>query len=342
MLEKVGSHWMHPDRILHGRRSASIELLYFRNPSPGFDLDAARNRVQMARDKGCDVWLRIDYEPGQTLPPTGHEGALFNFRMWAAQAVASDPILGRSRGIICGNEPNLSAEWRLTQNPLTAEWVARCVYGFGTDLADTGNLYQEIKTVNPAMLVLAPGVGPFNPESSGNLPYLPPDGRSLLSPWELYQHELAWKSYHNNFHAPPDQVLFAVHTYSRVGPDGTHNGGAQEPRQDMREGMFGAQFGTRNLDDMLYAIRRANNDTPPTIVISEWNAGTDAAPISCYPDGLMQEVVRYVHTKPNVLALCSFVDQDLGGWAEFAMTTPGEARLFDWDQDYDDLLRNGW
>ncbi len=142
MLEKIGSHWMHPDRLLHGRRSASIELLYFRGAGAAFDMNGARARVRMALDKGCDFWLRIDYQPGQTLPPTGHESALGEFRQWAA-SVAADPVLGRSRGLICGNETNLSAEWRETNIPLTPEWVARCVYGFGTDTDDTGNLLAQ-------------------------------------------------------------------------------------------------------------------------------------------------------------------------------------------------------
>jgi hypothetical protein len=296
----------------------------------------------MALDKGCDVWLRIDYEPGQTLPPTGRDGALREFCQWAGQSVAADSVLGRSRGIICGNETNLSAEWRVSQIPLTAEWVARCVYGFGTGTGDTGNLFQAIKTANPAIRVMAPAVGPFNPESTGSVLYPPPDGRAMLSPWERYQHELALKCYQNNFHAPAAEVQFAMHTYSRVGKHGTDFGGAQEPRQDNREGQFDAQFGTRCLSDMLHAIKQANGNVAPTIVISEWNPGTDAAPIDCYPDGLLQEVVRYVNTVPNVLALCSFVDQDLGGWRDFSMTTAGESRLQDWDQDYDELLRNGW
>lgn len=341
MLEKIGSHWMHPDRLLHGRRSASIELAYFRGGGAAFDIDGARERVKMALNKGCDVWLRIDYQPGQTLPPTGHEGALAEFRQWAV-SVAADPDLGRSRGLICGNETNLSAEWRESKIPLTAEWVARCVYGFGTSTGDTGNLYQVVKTANPAIKVLAPAVGPFNPESTGSVPYPAPDQRSRLSPWELYQHELALKCYQNNFHAPPDEVLFAMHTYSRVGGDGSANGGALEPSRDVREDQFQAQWGTRSLDDLLHAIRQANGNVLPTIVISEWNPGTDAAPIDCYPDGLLQQVAKYVNSVPNVLALCSFVDQDLGDWERFAMTTPDQPRLFAWDQDYDELLRNGW
>ena len=74
-----------------------------------------------------------------------------------------------------------------------------------------------------------------------------------------------------------------------------------------------------------------------------FNVGTDADPIDCYPPGLLRRAAAYVNGKPNVLALCSFVDQDLdGNWRRFAMTVGSEPRLHAWDQDYDRLLREGW
>ena len=48
----------------------------FRGAGAAFTMDGARERVKMALNKGCDVWLRIDYEPGQTLPPSNDEAAL--------------------------------------------------------------------------------------------------------------------------------------------------------------------------------------------------------------------------------------------------------------------------
>ena len=34
-LDRLGSHWLHPDRFLYGRPSFSVELLYARDPQPG-------------------------------------------------------------------------------------------------------------------------------------------------------------------------------------------------------------------------------------------------------------------------------------------------------------------
>jgi hypothetical protein len=143
---------------------------------------------------------------------------------------------------------------------------------------------------------------------------------------------------------PFEEVMFALHTYSRVGTDGTANGGAFEPWRDVR-GPFGAQWGTKCLDDMLYAIAMANGGAAPPIVISEWNSLTDGAPITNYPKGLLQQVVRYVNFKPNVMGFASFVDKNYGGgWGQTAMTgylDQYAPRLKDWDADHDSLLRNG-
>jgi hypothetical protein len=342
----VGSHFLHPDRNLHGRPSCTVELLYFRAPNPGFELAAAQQRVAAARAKGdVDVWLRVDYQPGQTLPPTGNEAEVLAFVLFL-QAVAADGVLGQARGIIVGNEPNLRDEFRVSQVPLTPTWVARVVYGFGRPFADTSNAYQFITTAKPSMLVLAPAVGPWNPNGAGlqagERAYPPPDGRTRLSPWERWQFELAQRAYDNGGHTPLERVAFAVHTYSRVGTDGTANGGAREPRQDVREGTFGAQFGTRWIEDCLTALARAGAPAGVPIVVSEWNCLTDGRPRDCYPAGLEQEVVRYLNTKPNVLGFACFVDQDHGGgWDFTSMTIAGE-RLHRWDQDHDALLRDGW
>lgn len=356
-LERIGSHFLHPDRMLHGRPTCTVELLYCRNPSPGFDEASARQRVSAARAKGdVDVWLRVDYMPGQTLPPTGDEEALMEY-LWFLQRAVTDGILGQVRGIIVGNEPNLADESRESQRPLTPAWVARVVYGHGREPTDTLNAYQFVTTINPRMQVLAPAVGPWNPNEAGLLvgetAYLPPDGRARLSPWERWQYELARYAYQSQAHVPTERIAFTLHTYSRVGPTGAANRGADEPLESVREGTYGAQFGTRALDDLLGAIHAAGGRgiPPPALLVAEWNClhgrpGDPNAeiPPNNYPAGLLKRVVRYVHTKPNVLGLCSFVDQDYGGgWGFTAMTAhPDNARIAAWNADYDDLLRTGW
>lgn len=348
MLERVGSHWIHPDRELHSSPSCSIELVYQNDPPAGFAIADARERVTMARAKGdIAVFLRVDYQQGQTLPPTNDEEALLRYIDFSKE-IAADTILGQSAGIISGNETNLSNEWRVSGIPLTPRWVARVVFGSGTAKTRTDNVYSSVRDVNPNILVFSPAVGPFSPESTGELSYTPPDGRDQLTPWETYQYELAYRSYRNNGHTPTNDVFLAMHTYSRVGVDGTENGGAFEPQSDIRENTFGSHWGTQSLDDMLYAIKKANrNRNPAGIVISEWNSLTDAAPIQNYPKGLEQQTVSYINgLGVRVLGFACFVDQDYGGmWVETAMTGylgTNAPRLFEWDQDHDFILRTGW
>lgn len=346
MLERVGSHFIHPDRDLHERPSLSVELVYL-HPSPGFSIEDARNRVLMARSKGdVDVYLRVDYQPGQTLPPTDNTEALDEYLNFA-RLVAGDNILARSRGLIFGNETNLSGEWAVSGIQLSIDWIAQILYGTDTPSTNRNNVYNAVRDVNPNVLIFVPAVAPFSPESTGIWDYTPPDGRLDLSPWERYQYELAYKCFNNDNHAPAADIYFAMHTYSRVGIDGTANGGAEEPTRDIQDNPFGAQWGTRVLGDMIYAIQQAAEGVPiPGFLVSEWNSLTDGKPKYNYPRGLEQNVVAYLHSLDvRILGLACFVDQNLGGgWGETAMTayeSEGDP-LFLWNQDHNDLLLNGW
>lgn len=355
VFSRVGSHWMHQDRVLYGNPSCDIELIYVKNSPPGFDAESVRNRVKTIFKKGdVDIWLRLDWQPGQTLPPAGDTKALVEYTQMAAN-IAKDDILSTVAGIICGNEPNHKTEWRVSEIPLTPRWVAKCVY------EDT---FQAVKKQSSDMLVIAPAVSVFTSDLTGSKLYLPPDDRVLLSPWERYMYEMAYFCYDKGL--PAAEVIFAMHTYSRVGPDGNLNGASKEPASGVREEAYGAYFGTQSLDDLLYAAAQSNGGFLPPIIVSEWNCFADAAPNISYPKGLLKEVVKYILSKPNVLGFANFVDEDRSGvWNNTAMSyskktkqskivegDDGEeevwyyedrvqAKLDDWNRDFDDLLRIG-
>lgn len=347
--------------------------------------------------------------PGRnlTLPRTGDTGGLQRLLDFAVR-VAADDVLGNVRGIICGNEPNSEHERSIPMAdgspspPFYPWWVARCVYGHGRPDTETSNLYQYIKTYarNPNMSVLAPAVAPWNAQTDGDMgsqagdPYLPfpelctksdrtqfanpdrnypcpPDDRPNLNAWERYQFALAWRSYRNNWHAPYEQVRFAMHCYSNVlqaaDPKET------EPDQHLRNvNWHNAYSGVRALDDFLYQIYTASDmgsgPAAAPIVISEWNSliGTASGPSwpsENYPAGLMRNAVRkYIACQQNVMGFAAFVDQNYGGgcpeWIKSAVTgyldssgcitgdpnQPGteKYRLRTWDDDMNDLLLNGW
>jgi hypothetical protein len=253
------------------------------------------------------------------------------------------------RWLIAGNETNLHSE--TDDEEMQAWWVARVVFGHGTDPNDTGNVFQFARTADPDVMVLAPAVGPYSPDTAGDTNGCEiPDGRGILAPWESYMYDLARSSYNNEWHVPEiGDVKFAIHTYGRTGGDGRANGGPEEPWNDVREGTYGAQFGSRWLQDALFYCRQGLLNSaygvdyyPGGILISEANTLTDAMPCDSYPNGWWQNLIRYVNQFPNVMGLAAFVDQDLGGmWSDTAMSIPKE-QLRVWNQDHDYALQQGW
>jgi hypothetical protein len=232
--------------------------------------------------------------------------------------------------------------------------VARVVYGHGRPANETDNVYQFVSAVNRGVQVLLPAIAPYSPEASGQaMPAnFPPggEGRPGWAPWEQYQYELFGCAYANNWHDPMGDVKSALHSYSLVGSDGTSNAGRDEPNTDIREEVFGAQFGSRWLGDALYLFREAQHAVygtrfDPWVLITECSTrrADDSIPMNNYPDGWWVEMVRYVDSLPNVMGLAAFCDQAYGGdeWRDTAMSgTLG--RLGEWDSDHNRLLRDGW
>jgi hypothetical protein len=258
--------------------------------------------------------------------------------------IATDPVLKHVTWLIPGNEPNLRAENTWTDQPMSARWVARVVYGHNRPDHETDNVYQFVRTFHDQMMVLLPAIGPYSPEASGTR-QMPPfiDGRRAWSPWERYDFDLWVSAY--QAHAPVGEVRGAVHTY---GMPGIATVGPGEPFTDQREGTFGAQFGTRWLQDHIWlatqAQKRAVGTTwAPWSLVTECNVyRPPQTPRNDYPAGWWKQVAAYVNTQPNIYGLAAFVDQNLGDvWTDTCMTA-GVGRLPDWDSDHDQLLRSGW
>lgn len=349
MLEALGSHWIHPDRNLYTKKSCSLELLYLNDASSGFDFAATRARVEMARSKGVDVWLRVDWKPGNVLPQMWDDDGVYQYCQGIQQAVAEMDV----RGVVCGNEVNLHNE--TGGNEIQAWWVARVVYGHTLSNDRTDCVYQFARTAKMGVQVLAPPIAPWAAGSfavAGDVHGLtPPDGRPAVQSWESYQYDLARSCYDSGNHVPTiSDIQFAMHTYGRVGVDGKANGGPREPWTDVRDwtNSFGAQFGSRWLQDAIYYARQGmlrsayGVDYYPPILVSECNTLTDSEPEVNYPTGWWKELTYYVRQFPNVMGLCAFVDQDYGGsWSRTSMTA-GVGREPLWNKDHDDLLRLGW
>lgn len=346
-VETLGAMWPHPDRNYYGRPTSGVELIYRQGGSLDLSIYGAKRRIALLMQRGIQrKILRIDDQPGQTLPKTNDNDALHRYLDFAF-SIASDTDLKHFDAYIGGNEPNLKSEYRLTGIPLSPRWVARVLVGHGRPVDQTDNFFQYVKTANPQAEILIPPVAPYSPDNGGEFWYRPPDGRDMLSPWELYAYELYWRVINNNYHAPYQDLRFAMHMYSRVGPSGTLNGGKFEPWNDVRDGIFKAQFGSKVLKDFIHAYAQASRGNrpigdSPIVDITEWNTFTDGEPVTNYPQGLEIEVLRMIGFTPNIKSFNVFVDQDYGGGWQQTAVTGGVGRLPIWNADHDSLFKNGW
>lgn len=340
----IGSHFLHPDRNLHGNPTFSVELLYLNDAPAGFGVAAARQRVQMCLDKGAMVALRVDWANRQALPPTGDNNSVSEY-VEACQQIAADETFRRCSWLICGNEPNLADENRSMGRPMEAYWPARVVFGHGTPTDSTDNVYQYVRTVHPTMQVLLPAVAPYSPEMGGdaNMP-TPIDGRSAWAPWESYQYAMWLHAYGNDWHADIGEVKGAMHTY---GMPGIASVGPGEPFTDQREPSYGAQFGSRWLQDGLSLAVEAQwsvygSAWHPWVLVTEANVyRPPQTPRADYPAGWWLQLAKYVGSLPNIMGLAAFVDQDYGNnWGDTAMTIP-MGRLPQWDADHNSMLEVG-
>src|SRR5688572_12634554 len=128
-MDAIGANFLRPDRETYTSRGLSIELIYFRDQagnelaSGPFSPEWTRARVRQHLEAGRHVWLRVDYQIGQTLPPYDWTkadpatrpdwNARFDFSRFIARLVDPanfDGVFAGVRGVICGNEPNMARE----------------------------------------------------------------------------------------------------------------------------------------------------------------------------------------------------------------------------------------
>jgi hypothetical protein len=347
MLEALGGHFWHPDRNRYNRRGCTVELLYLHDATSGFDFDSAASRIKLANDRGIDTWLRIDWKPHKVFPDENDENGVFDYVQGCQQAAAQLKL----RGIISGNEFNWTAETGGIACP--PWWAARIVYGHRLDPSRTDCVYQFAKTADPNIRIVMGAVAPYagvpNIHVDGdNHGLIVPDNRSDTIMSERYQYTLSRYSYDNWGHVPEiGEVQFAAHVYGRIG-SGSENGGALEPRRNVR-GVAGAQMGTRWFQDFLWYCREGQRNSPygtdwaPPVLISEANTLHDGiGPRTNYQTGWWKECIYYVRQFQNVMGACVFVDQNYGGNWEETCVTINQGRTGLWNTDHDELLRIGW
>lgn len=343
---RLGLVFASPERDWHGRSGWVVELTYAHLPEePYWGVDDLAARVSAAAAKGLRVLVRVDYDRGQSLPPTGHELALVEYLRYL-ERLARDDRLRDVYGYVIGSGYNArDASAQAPDRPVTPEWYARLFNGAGQPPARRDNAVQAIRAANPRARVLVGPVRPWVTDQEGARRH--PSGAPWLSYFDtlvaLLDEGARAKATAGVALAAPDgfalQVPGRPAAAERIG-----RSAADEPRLDLPHPTYpDAQAGFRVYRDWL-AIVNAHPTTRglPAYVTSTNTFAPDEGtpPAQNYPRGWLTAALEEVSAEPQVQALCWFLDGPLGDrqWDWFSLARPG-GRLLDAAEEFDALLR---
>jgi hypothetical protein len=342
---KLGVVFADPDRDWHGRSGWDVELTYARLAEDEYwGIDDLAWRVQQAVDRGLRVLVRVDYDQGQSIPPAGEHLALDAYLAYL-QRLARDARLKGVYGYVLGSGYNsLEGNAQLPERPVTPEWYARMLNGYGEPPEHADNAIQVIRRENPHVRVLVGPVRPWNADQDGARRY------RIDVPWLNYMNTLVAaldESARAKLAAGTSLVIpdgFALHTPGWVdAPTLGERERAQEPHRDLGRAEWGtAQAGFRTYRDWLAVINAHESTRGLPVYISSTNtfARPDAPPAENYPPGWLVEAYAEIRDEPQVRALCWFIDRDRSGsqaWDWFSLAA-GSGRMAYAAEEFDRLL----
>lgn len=342
-----------PERDWHGRNGWVVDLTYAQWADSEEDtywtVDALAERVYDATQKGLRVLVRVDYDKGQTLPPSGDLLALDDYLAFV-QRLARDERLQAVYGYIIGSGYNASDSSSLApEAPTTPQWYARIFNGYGEPIAREDNIMRIMRAENPLVHVLVGPVRPWVNSHSGGSTHEEWDQKE--APWIAYMQTLvdllaesaAREAVRGNTRAVPDGFALSVpgrvSSMSALGIDA-----AQDPQTDLkREDWSGAQSGFRVYRDFLSVINRSSAMRGLPVYITTTNTfapDEGVPPAQNYPDGWLTQALQEVNREPQIQTLCWFLDLVPGDnqWDDFSITRqPGNMRYA--SDEFDALLR---
>lgn len=341
---KLGVVFADLERDWHGRAGWTVELTYAeRQDDLDFSIDGLARRVYQANERGLRVLVRVDYDRGQVLPPTGDEVALQRFLDYCAR-LARDDRLRDVYAFFIGSGYNTRDASRLApERPTTPAWYARVFNGYGLPPQRSDNVVQAVRAANPNARVLVGPVAPWNTNQNGDL------RADLDAPWLNYFNTLVahlddaarQKSQIGIPLATPDG--FALRAPGRPQAPEVANDPAQEPATDLSHpGWNGAQAGFRVYRDWLQIINRypTTQGLPAYITSTNTYTGdTPTPPAQNYPAGWLTTALAEINREPQIKALCWFVDDPLDGtWAAWSLSRP-IGQMYAAADEFDRLLQ---
>ena len=338
---KLGLVFANPERDWHGRSGWAVDLTYAKAADdPYWGIDALAVRVHQAAAKGLRVLVRVDYDRGQSIPPTDDQLALTEYLQYL-QRLARDDRLQDVYGYTIGSGYNAFDSNSLApERPVTPEWYARLFNGYGEPATHADNVVQTIRAENPH-------VRPWVTDQDGE---------------RRYKIDVPWLNYMNTLVAALDEAAqakaavgiplaapdgFALHVPGRPdAPEMAGRDGAEEPRLDLRRTIWkGAQAGFRVYRDWLDIINAYPTTRGLPVYISSTNTfapDKGVPPAQNYPPGWLTTALDVINHEPQILALCWFLDDIPGDtqWQWFNLTHhPG--RLIYAAEEFEALLESG-
>lgn len=347
---KLCAIFPNPTREWYGRSAWVVDMTYVRWADQTEDrywsVDALAERVHDAAEKGLHVLVRVDFDKGQTLPPTGDLLALEAYLAYM-QRLARDQRLQDVYGYIIGSGYNaLDSSSLAPDAPITPAWYARLLNGYGEPIDRQDNVMQRVRAENPQARLLVGPIRPWIHDQSGSIAY------AIDVPWLSYMNTVVAllaesavaKAAAGDTRALPDG--FALNIPGRVdAPELAGVNAAQEPQLDLpRAEWAGAQAGFRVYQDFLNVINHSPIMQGLPVYISTTNTYTPdqgIPPAQNYPRGWLTNALAEVDTQPQIRTLCWFLDLIPGDpqWDAFSLTRP-LGRMQDASDEFDELLQH--
>jgi hypothetical protein len=340
---KLGVVFPSPTRDWHGRAGWGVDLLYVRQPEKSdFGIDTLARRVFLAKEQSLRVLVRIAYDRGQALPPTGDDAALQEYLAMCAR-LARDARYKDVYGFIIGSGYNRKSENSLAPDKMvTPEWYARLFNGYGLPHSQTDNVVQTMRLENPTVRVLVGPVSPWATDQTGSIK------DRTDAPWLHYMNTLTR-------HIDEEARAKAAEGFALAAPDGfaveaagrpesrlPGTNAADEPAQNNLLSQWGdSQAGFRVYRDWIRNINRFSSTRNLPVYITATNtftSDTQINPEQNYPAGWLTTALGEINREQQVQALCWFVDYPYDKWAGFSLQA-GVGSLREAATEFDRLLK---
>jgi len=340
---RLGVVFPNPARDWHGRQAWAVELTYATLAEEAYwGIDDLAVRAQTGVVQGLRVLVRVDYAPGQSLPPAGDAIALDRY-LGYVRRLARDARLAGVYGYIIGSGANSAGSNSLApERPVTPEWYARVFNGYDTEPGRIDNVLAVVRSENPMAQVLVGPITPWNEDQNGRRPY------AVDAPWLNYMNTLvAALDTAARIRAQAGVPLmapdgFAVQAPGR--PELVDGDGGREPRLDLALPEWeGAQAGFRVYEQWQGIVNRYRHTAGLPLYITAANTyhpAEGATPSENYPAGWLTTALEVVNEEPQIAALIWFIDAfpHDDQWDFFSLTER-RGQMAVAEEEFDSLLQ---